>query len=79
MRLFPNDVASLDKWGEYTEAKETMFFYTDTDTDTDTDTADAPWTVVKSNDRKRARLDVVMHNPRSARRHDHERSTSTGE
>ncbi|HEU5429248.1 MAG TPA: polyphosphate kinase 2, partial [Actinocrinis sp.] len=46
-------LASLDKWDEYTEAKEAMFFYTDT--------ADAPWTVVKSNDKKRARLGAMRH------------------
>jgi polyphosphate kinase 2 len=45
------DLASLDKWEAYTEAKEAMFFYTDT--------ADAPWTVVKSNDKKRARLEAI--------------------
>ncbi len=49
----PIDKASLDKWGEYTEAKEAMFFYTNT--------ADAPWTVVKSNDKKRARLNCMRH------------------
>src|SRR5499427_1471660 len=49
-KLSPMDLASLDKWGDYTEAKEAMFFYTDT--------ADAPWTVVKSNDKKRARLEA---------------------
>lgn len=47
-KLSPIDQASLDKWAEYTEAKEAMFFYTDT--------ADAPWTIVKSSDKKRARL-----------------------
>lgn len=47
-KLSPTDLASLDKWDAYTEAKEAMFFYTDTDS--------APWTVVKSNDKKRARL-----------------------
>ena len=44
-KLCPIDLASLDKWDDYTEAKEAMFFYTDT--------ADAPWTVIKSNDKKR--------------------------
>jgi hypothetical protein len=39
-------------WKEYTEAKEAMFFYTDT--------ADAPWTVVKSDDKKRARLNCMQ-------------------
>jgi len=52
-KLSPMDLASLDKWDEYTEAKEAMFFYTDT--------ADAPWTVVKSNDKKRARLEAIRH------------------
>ena len=38
---------------DYTEAKEAMFFYTDT--------ADAPWVIVKSNDKKRARLNCMQH------------------
>ncbi|MET7421443.1 polyphosphate kinase 2 [Dactylosporangium sp. NPDC005555] len=52
-KLSPMDLASLDKWDDYTEAKEAMFFYTDT--------ADAPWTVVKSNDKKRARIEAMRH------------------
>jgi polyphosphate kinase 2 len=52
-KLSPIDQASLDKWDEYTEAKEAMFFYTDT--------ADAPWVIVKSNDKKRARLNCMQH------------------
>ena len=52
-KLSPIDRASLDKWDDYTEAKEAMFFYTDT--------ADAPWTVVRSNDKKRARLNCMRH------------------
>ena len=52
-KLSPVDLASLDKWDDYTEAKEAMFFYTDT--------ADAPWTVVKSDDKKRARLNCMLH------------------
>src|SRR5919112_3245578 len=52
-KLSPMDLQSLDKWGDYTEAKEAMFFYTDT--------ADAPWTVVKSNDKKRARLEAMRY------------------
>ena len=51
-KLSPIDLQSLDKWADYTEAKEAMFFYTDT--------ADAPWTVVKSNDKKRARLNCMQ-------------------
>jgi polyphosphate kinase 2 len=52
-KLSPIDRASLDKWDDYTEAKEAMFFYTDT--------ADAPWTVIKSDDKKRARLNCMLH------------------
>ncbi|WP_127115241.1 polyphosphate kinase 2 [Shimia sediminis] len=52
-KLSPIDKASLGKWDDYTEAKEAMFFYTDT--------ADAPWTVIKSNDKKRARLNCMLH------------------
>lgn len=52
-KLSPIDLASLDKWEDYTEAKEAMFFYTDT--------ADAPWTIIKSNDKKRARLECMRH------------------
>jgi polyphosphate kinase 2 len=50
-KLSPVDMASLDKWQSYTEAKEAMFFYTDT--------ADAPWTVVKSDCKKRARINAM--------------------
>jgi polyphosphate kinase 2 len=50
-KLSPTDLASLDKWDEYTEAKEAMFLHTDT--------AEAPWTVIKSNDKKRARLEAL--------------------
>jgi len=52
-KLSPVDLASLDKWSDYTEAKEAMFFYTDT--------ADAPWTVIKSDCKKRARLNAMRH------------------
>ena len=52
-KLSPMDIESLDKWDGYTTAKEAMFFYTDTE--------DAPWTVVKSNDKKRARLEAMRH------------------
>jgi len=52
-KLSPIDRASLDKWDQYTEAKEAMFFHTDT--------ADAPWTIVKSDDKKRARLNCMQH------------------
>jgi len=52
-KLSPIDIKSLDKWDEYTAAKEAMFFHTDT--------ADAPWTVIKSDDKKRARINCIRH------------------
>ncbi|PIE44515.1 MAG: polyphosphate kinase 2 [Gammaproteobacteria bacterium] len=52
-KLSPVDLASLDKWADYTKAKEDMFFYTDT--------AEAPWTVVKSDDKKRARINAMRY------------------
>ena len=52
-KLSPIDKASLNLWNEYTAAKEAMFFYTDT--------ADAPWTIIKSKDKKRARLNAMKH------------------
>lgn len=52
-KLSPIDRASLDKWGDYTAAKENMFFFTDT--------SDAPWIVVKSNCKKRARINAMRY------------------
>ena len=52
-KLSPIDLASLDKWDEYTKAKEAMFFHTDT--------ADAPWAVIKSDDKKRARINAIRY------------------
>ncbi len=52
-KLSPVDMASLDKWDDYTKAKEAMFFHSDT--------ADAPWTVIKSDCKKRARLNAMRY------------------
>ena len=52
-KLSPVDVDSLDLWDEYSDAKEAMFFYTHT--------ADATWTVVRSDDKKRARINCMRH------------------
>ncbi len=52
-KLSPTDLASLDKWDGYTAAKEDMFAWTDTEI--------APWTVVKSNDKKRARINAMRY------------------
>ena len=52
-KLSPVDIESLDKWDLYTAAKEDMFFNTSTD--------HAPWTIIKSDDKKRARLNCIRH------------------
>ena len=52
-KLSPIDLQSLDKWDDYTKAKEAMFFHTHT--------ADSPWTVIKSDDKKRARINCLRH------------------
>jgi polyphosphate kinase 2 len=51
-KLSPVDMAAVSMWGEYTRAKEAMFFYTDT--------AACPWTIIKSDDKKRARLNCMQ-------------------
>jgi polyphosphate kinase 2 len=50
-KLSPIDEASLGRFHDYTEARNAMFFYTDT--------PEAPWTVVNSNDKRRARLEAI--------------------
>jgi polyphosphate kinase 2 len=50
-KLSPIDMASLDKWDDYTRAKQAMFLHTDT--------SDAPWMVIKSDCKKRARLNAM--------------------
>ena len=52
-KLSPVDLASLDKWEAYTRAKEAMFAHTDT--------ADSPWIVIRSDCKKRARLNAMRH------------------
>jgi polyphosphate kinase len=52
-KLSPIDLASLDKWDEYTTAKEAMFFHTDH--------SECPWIVVKSDCKKRARLNAMRY------------------
>jgi len=52
-KLSPIDKASLNKWDDYTKAKEAMFFHTDT--------ADSPWTVIKSDCKKRARINAMRY------------------
>jgi polyphosphate kinase 2 len=52
-KLSPMDLASQEKWLEYSIAKDEMFKYTDT--------KDSPWWVVNGDDKKRARLNVIHH------------------
>ena len=52
-KLSPMDIESLDRWDDYTTAKEAMIEHTDTD--------HAPWTSIKSNDKKRARINAMRH------------------
>ena len=52
-KLSEIDLLSLNKWEEYTEARKAMLFYTDT--------ADASWVIVKSDDKKRARINCIRH------------------
>ena len=52
-KLSPVDVASFDKWDQYTRAKEAMFMATDR--------PEAPWTVINSDCKKRARLNAMRY------------------
>jgi polyphosphate kinase 2 len=52
-KLSPMDVQSYTRWCDYTKARDDMFKYTDS--------AWAPWYVVNSNDKKRARLNTLRH------------------
>lgn len=51
-KLSPVDLASLDKWEDYSYAKEAMLMHTHKSL--------APWTVIKSDDKKRARLAAMQ-------------------
>lgn len=52
-KISPTDIASLQHWESYTLAKETMFF--------NSDTADNPWIIIRSDDKKRARLNAMRY------------------
>ena len=52
-KLSPIDIKALSKWDDYTQARNTMF--------EQTHTKDAPWTIVRSNDKRRARLNAIRH------------------
>jgi polyphosphate kinase 2 (PPK2 family) len=52
-KLSPMDIESYGRWYDYSRARDEMF--------TATDTAWAPWYLVRSNDKKRARLNIIRH------------------
>lgn len=52
-KLSPVDMASLSLWDDYSTAKDAMMFHTDT--------KDAPWTIVRSDDKKRGRINCMRH------------------
>ncbi|WP_281830461.1 polyphosphate kinase 2 [Vibrio nigripulchritudo] len=52
-KLSPVDMASLSKWDDYSRAKDAMMFHTDT--------KDAPWTIIRSDDKKRGRINCMRH------------------
>jgi polyphosphate kinase len=50
-KLSPIDIAAIEKWDDYSRAQTEMFRYTHT--------ASCPWTVVRANDQRRARLEAI--------------------
>ena len=52
-KLSPMDVESYGRWYDYSRARDLMFKYTDTE--------ESPWHLVDSNDKKRARLNIISH------------------
>ncbi|MFJ9470702.1 polyphosphate kinase 2 [Streptomyces caniferus] len=52
-KLSPMDLESLTRWEEYSRAKDEMFVHTDI--------AESPWFVVESDDKRRARLNMIAH------------------
>lgn len=52
-KLSPIDMSSLEKWDDYSKAKNAMMFHTNT--------KDAPWTIIRSDDKKRGRVNCMRH------------------
>lgn len=52
-KLSPMDMASLNKWDDYTKKRDQMLEQTHTD--------HAPWAVIRANDKRRARLNLIRH------------------
>ena len=52
-KLSPIDIKALSKWDEYTKARNEML--------ENSHTAHAPWTIIRSNDKRRARINAIRH------------------
>jgi len=52
-KLSPMDIAALNKWDDYTEKRDRML--------KETHTEHAPWTVIRGNDKRRARINLIRH------------------
>ncbi len=52
-KLSPMDIAALNKWGDYSDKRDRML--------TETHTDNAPWTVIRANDKRRARINLIRH------------------
>jgi polyphosphate kinase 2, PA0141 family len=52
-KLSPMDVESINHWEDYSRAKDEMFVHTDI--------PEAPWHVVESDDKRRARINMIAH------------------
>ncbi len=61
-KLSPMDLESITKWEDYSRAKDEMFVHTDI--------PEAPWYVVESDDKRRARINMIAHLVSSIPYHD---------
>jgi polyphosphate kinase len=52
-KFSPMDVAGINKWNDYSAMRDLMFKRTHTKA--------APWTIIRSNDKRRARLEAIRH------------------
>jgi polyphosphate kinase len=52
-KLSPMDLPSLQRWYDYSRARDNMFKHTDTRT--------APWHIIRSDDKRTARLNTISH------------------
>jgi polyphosphate kinase 2 len=52
-KLSPMDLESINRWEDFSRAKDEMFVHTDT--------ADSPWWIVEADDKRRARINMIAH------------------